>query len=370
MSDFKSLKVAEKIHETNDSCSFLFEISPEDQGAFKYIAGQYLTLRLEVNDKEERRAYSIFTAPHSHKLGVTVKRVANGKVSNYLIDKIFVGDQIDVMPPEGKFLLEPIQDKLRDHYFIAGGSGITPVMSMIETVLENEPKSTCYLLYANRNENCIIFNDALKTLEEQYQGQVHVEHILSQPNKEKAGGLKGMFGGKTTSWKGLTGRISNAVLESFLAKFPSKSGENTFYLCGPGGIIQTTENYLKSVGYDQVQIKKEFFTAATDPNAKAATVGAAAASGSTQVEAKINGQTFNIEMSGDQTVLEALLDKGVDAPYSCTSGACSTCVAKVSEGDVTMDACFALDDVEIKDGFVLTCQARSQSPVVKLDFDA
>ena len=287
------------------------------------------------------------------------------KCQNYLIDKLYEGDSIEVMAPEGKFVLEPNVDLGRDHYFIAGGSGITPIMSMIMTVLEEEPKSTAYLIYGNRNENNIIFKSKLDQLESNYKDQFVVSHVISQPTKEKSGGLKGLFSKGKISWGGITGRINNKCLLTFMDENQSKSKNNYYYLCGPGGLIDTAEVCLKESGVDSTKIKREYFTSAD-------TAAASGIEGSSDaiVSVSLNGEKFKINVSKDKTILEALLDEGKDAPYSCTSGACSTCIAKVKEGSVEMDACFALDDDEIKSGYILTCQARATTPTLDIDFDA
>ncbi len=364
---FNQLTISDKIKETEDSYSFLFEIPDSLSSQYDFLPGQYLTLKVTVAGEELRRAYSIFTAPSSGKFGFTVKRVEGGKVSNFLIDQLNASDQLEVMPPEGKFTLRPERTLQRDHYFFAGGSGVTPIMSMIDTVLADEPLSTCYFLYANRTENDIIFYDKLNTMAENYKGQLVVKHILSQPAKEKVGGIKGLFGKKTASWRGLQGRCNNSILTRYIDDHPSKSNNNTYYLCGPSGLIERVEAFLQGQGISQGSIKKEYFTAANDsPKA----VSTAATGSAATAEVKLNGKTVTIDIASDQTVLDALIDKGYDPPYSCTSGACSTCVAKVTEGEVTMDACFALDDEEVADGYVLTCQSKVASGHVKIDYES
>ena len=366
---FSALSIEKKIHETEDSCSFLFKLDDKQKADYAFKAGQYLTIKLDVNGQEERRAYSIFTPPFSDHIGFTVKRVQGGKVSNYLIDRIFEGDQLDVMTPQGKFIVTPGAEEKRDHYFITGGSGITPIMSMIQTILEEEAMSTCYLLYASRNEDQIIFKSQLDSLKEKYAGQLVVEYIISQPTKEKKGGIGGLFAKTTYKWAGLKGRIDKKVLDTFFDDNPSRTQNKLYYLCGPGGMIDFVEMYLKNQQIDEKSILKEFFTPASDSEKKDS--GGAQASGNgAQAKITLNGESFDLVIPADKTVLEALLDAGKDAPYSCTSGACSTCVAKMTNGEVAMDACFALDDEEIKNGYILTCQARAKTANIAMDFDA
>lgn len=364
---FHSLKISGKINETSDSASFLFEIPEELKEAYSFQAGQYLTVKVQINGEELRRSYSIFTAPGEDDFGFTVKRLKGGKVSNYLIDNFSEGDSMELMTPEGNFTLTANPAAQRDHYFISGGSGITPVMSMIQTVLEEEPMSKAFLIYCNRNEDSIIFKNKLQKLENKYAGQFILRHVLSQPSTEKASGIKGIFGKKVSSWDGWTGRIDAGKLQLFFDENESHSGEDHYYMCGPEGLIQTTENYLSNKGISSDRMHKEYFTTAdVSEEQKEQNISSSEAC---TAEVSLNGENFTVEIPSDKTVLEALLDMGKDAPYSCTSGACSTCVAKVSEGEVEMDVCFALDEKEVADGYILTCQSRAKSSNLKLKFE-
>ena len=366
MSGFNTLKVKEKIQETADSCSFLFEIPNDLSDQYKYTPGQYLTVELDINGEKTRRAYSIFTSPLEDKFGFTVKRVNNGKVSNYLIDNIAKGSDVKVHTPEGKFVIyaDPVQQ--RDHYFFAGGSGITPVMAMVKTILEEEPLSTCYLLYANQNQESIIFRKELEALAENHQNQFILEQILAD-EKSKGGLLGGLFSKKKTqtSWRGMTGLVNNKVLVDYIDRYPSKSNSNLYYMCGPSGYMDVIQSYLEGTGVDKAQIKKEYFTSAPSDGSTPATGGNVNAS----AQVTLNGKTFTETIPSDKTILEALLDAGHDAPYSCTSGACSSCVAKISTGKVEMESCFALDDEEIAEGMILTCQAKCQTAEVAINYD-
>lgn len=365
---FNKLKVSNKIQETDDSCSFLLDLPEALSADYSFKSGQYLTIKVNIGGTEFRRAYSIFTAPNENNFGFTVKRVKGGRVSNFLIDKINSGSELEVMTPDGRFLAKPEVQAQKDHYFFAGGSGITPIISMITDLLENEPQSTCYLLYANRSEESIIFKDKLSTLGNNYANQFHYKHIISQPKLEKAGGLKGLFGKKAApTWRGLKGRINDSILFNFFEEFPSKSKKDYYYLCGPSGLLTTVENYLSTQGVESSHIKKEIFT--NKEQEKKSETAVAASGDVCQAEITLNGETFNLEIPKNKSILDAVIDLGKDPPYSCTSGACSTCVAKLTEGSADMEVCFALDDEEIEDGYILTCQAKCSSKTITLEFE-
>ena len=364
--EFHKLKVASKIQETQDAYSFLLELPEDLESNFQYKPGQYLTVKCEIAGQEYRRAYSIFTAPYESNFGFTVKRLPGGKVSNYLIDKVQSSDELEIMVPEGRFKVTCNPVAHRDHYFFAGGSGITPIMAMISEILENESQSACYLLYANRDEDSIIFKEQLDAKKTTHENQFMYDLILSQPLKSKQGGIKGLFGKSKPSWKGLKGRINRDIMQRFMADHPSRSGDDVYYVCGPAGMMQVVERYFQGKGIDQV--KKEHFA---NPDQKEGDGnGMTSGLGACKAQVSLNGETFTLEIPADKTVLDAIIDMGKDPPYSCTSGACSTCMAKVTEGKVEMDSCFALDDEEVDDGYVLTCQSRCKSATLAIDYDA
>ena len=205
MSSFHNLIVSKIKRETPDSISIFFEVPEDLKNEYTFQAGQYLTLKFDINGKEERRAYSICTSPIDTELAVNVKRVKKGIVSNHLNDNLKEGETISVMVPEGNFTVALEENASRDFYFFAAGSGITPVMSMIKTILEKEPKSNVFLLYGNKDENSIIFNEELNMLSQKYNGQLNVTHTLSNPIREKKGGLSGMFSKGKIPWPGEIG---------------------------------------------------------------------------------------------------------------------------------------------------------------------
>lgn len=361
---FHSVRIAAIVAETADANTIYFDIPAALKQEFEHQAGQYLTLRTEIGGKEVRRAYSLCTMPGASQPGVTVKKVQNGKMTSFLHDKIKVGDQIDVLTPEGRFTVQPDHALARSHFFIAAGSGITPIMSMIRTILEEEPKSHCHLLYSNRNEDSIIFNAVLEDMQKKYEGQLFVTHILSQPKKQKADGIKGLFSSGKVEWKGLKGRISTSVLEHYFKEHPPVHADRHYYICGPGNMIEQTEAYLISKHIDKNHIHKEYFTT---PDHEAPSAQGSATDASVTVQLK--GKQFTVNVPQGKTILDVMIDQKKDPPYSCTSGACSTCMAKVISGKVSMDACYALDDDEVAAGYILTCQSRPVSDSVEITYD-
>ena len=361
--DFYKLKVVQVVDETDDSKSIYFQIPDELKNEFKYKAGQYLTLKFLIDQEEHRRSYSLCTSPHEGKWAVNVKRVSKGLISNYINDHVKNDDIIEVMNPDGKFVNEVDETARRNHFFFAAGSGITPIISIIKDVLENEPKSNCYLLYGNKDEKSIIFHEELKELAKKYEGQLSLHITLSKPLRKKSTGVKGLFSRGKISWEGMTGRINGEKIESLLKLADDNSKENQYYVCGPGAMIDTIIDYLETKGVESQFLHTEHFVSSAPP------MGSTSGVVKSLVKVHLSGKSYEVEVPEDKTILEQLIDSKIDPPYSCTSGACSTCVAKVSTGKVSMDACYALDEGEIRQGYILTCQSRALTPQIELTFE-
>jgi ring-1,2-phenylacetyl-CoA epoxidase subunit PaaE len=364
--NFFSLTVAKLVRETADAVTVHFEVPESLKATYQFTQGQYLTLRLMHNGKEQRRAYSICTSPTDNVLAVTVKRVANGIVSNYICNKLEVGHSLQVMPPQGNFFTPLSTEQRKDYYLFGAGSGITPLMSILKAIVEIEPTSTVHLLYGNRSEDSIIFKQELDDLTNRYAGQLTVDHILSQPKREKAGGLSGLFSKGKVSWEGKTGRIDATSVQKFLAEQPKRAQSAAYFICGPNSMIDTVEKTLQAAGVNKKDIHAERFNnegAPIDPSVAATTVDGA------KVKVTLRGKTTDIVVPKGEKILDVLIKQKLDPPYSCTSGACSTCIAKVSKGSVKMDACFALDEDEVEKGYILTCQAHPTASEVELSYD-
>ncbi|GJM31513.1 MAG: phenylacetic acid degradation NADH oxidoreductase PaaE [Saprospiraceae bacterium] len=360
---FYGLKVLSKIQETEHAFTLTFEVPQDLTDTFAYTQGQHLTLRFNINGEEIRRAYSMCSSPVENHLAVTVKRVEGGKVSNYVADQLNSGDIVDVLPPLGRFFTKLSEENRKNYYLFAAGSGITPIMSILKTILEKEPQSTVFLLYGNRDEENIIFKEELGALGKRYRDQLIVEHILSQPKREKGKGLFGRLSKGTLTWQGKTGRIDKDKVYRFLEDNPASYPDVEYFICGPGSMIEAVELALSGKNIDKKHIHSEHFTA--NPDDVKDIKGAAGA----HVIVQLEGKTIDIEVPEGKTILETLLDNKYDPPYSCTSGSCSTCMAKVTEGEVKMEVCYALDEDEVAEGYVLTCQSHPTSAVVKLTYD-
>lgn len=344
MSEFQTLIVSEIKKETENSVSISFIIPENLKETFAFKAGQYITIRHFDGDKEIRRAYSICSSPKSGELRVGVKKVEKGAFSHYANEELKVGDALEVMPPTGKFLLEP---NLKSYVAFAAGSGITPVLSLIKSTLEEMPKSSFLLVYGNRSREETMFYDEIIALKKQYPDRFLVEFVFSRKEAENA----------------KFGRINRSIVNFFLKNKYKNTAYESYYLCGPEQMIDEVSATLKQNGINSKQIHHELFSTAE----KGLLVEKH--DGNTSITVILDDDEETFEMPQTKSILEAALDEGLDAPYSCQGGICSTCIARLKEGKAEMRKNQILTESEIAEGLILTCQAHPTTPKVVVDYD-
>ena len=351
MSMFHSLKVIDIKNETSDTVSVAFEIPEGDKNTFDYTSGQYLTLKFNINGNEERRSYSMCSSPFSGEpIRIAVKRVDKGLVSNHINDVIKVGDQIEVMSPQGNFTLETSLEQ-KTYVAFAAGSVITPIWSMIKSVLDNEPGSKFVLFYGNKTSDSTIFKNEIDSLTGD---RLSVYHILS---REETG--NSITNGRIDKNK------ATELLKSNLDLLKSKA----FFMCGPEEMIFNVKDVLQTLGVSENKMKFELFTTPVLLAAEKE-VDVSNFTGTAKVKVIYDEEEITFDLSSDgENVLEAAMRHDVDAPFSCKGAVCCTCKAKVTEGKMIMDANYALSDEEVAEGFVLACQAHPASENVVVDFD-
>ena len=334
------LSVKEIIQETKDAITIVFR---QPQEKITYRSGQFLTLILTLNGKEVRRAYSLCTSPFvDETLAVTVKRVDNGLVSNYLADHLQVGDKLKVMEPMGQFVTEYKTENKRHIILFAGGSGITPMMSIVKSLLSQEADSMASLIYCNRDIDSIIFKGELDRLQTTYEGRLQVIHIL-----DKA----------PMNWQGYSGLLNHDMLARLVERIPDWGIEKTTYLmCGPEGMMKNVDTLLEARGIPREKIFKESFVQGTIDRAEKTEVGSQPGEAKTrEVVIRYEGEEYKINVEPNRTILETALDQGIDLPYSCQSGLCTACRGKALSGKVKLDEEEGLSQSERNEGYVLTC---------------
>jgi len=351
---FHKLKIADLRHETPDAVSIAFDVPEPLRDAYRFHPGQHLTLRVKNDDGELRRSYSICAGMDDNELRIAVKKVDGGSVSSWVNEKLKAGDEIEVMTPQGRFGVSPAPDEERNYLAIAAGSGITPINSMIRTMLAREPKSRFILLYGNRNARSIMFKDQLEDMKDQFLDRLVVHHVLSREPQEITL---------------LSGRLDEEKITNLLkASLPAEKIDHAF-LCGPGGLIKAGEEALRAYGLDSKRIHVEYFSTDGLPVATKNPASAIADNADVNASITLNGVQYEVPMKADETVIDAGLRAGLDLPFSCKGGMCCTCRAKLTDGSVEMEHNYSLEDWEMKAGFVLTCQARPTTKSLAVDFD-
>jgi ring-1,2-phenylacetyl-CoA epoxidase subunit PaaE len=353
---FHALKVAEIVPETAEANSIRFEIPPELRDEFAFKAGQHLTLRATIDGEEVRRNYSLCTAPAESDWMVTVKRIGGGLFSNWVGDVLKVGDVVEVMVPHGSFTTEIAPEKSRHLVGIAGGSGITPVMSLIKTLLREEPNSRFTLLYGNRDSSSVIFLEALAGLKDKHLGRFEIYHFLDQEEQD------------IELFNGMLNR--ERLEEAIAALVPDAAEVDGWFICGPGPMMDAAEGALLDRNTPKERIHIERFTADRPPEAVAYEIAQlqTQAEGAT-VAVTLDGRTRRVPFTAGN-ILDSARAAGLPAPFACKAGVCATCRARVTKGKVEMAARYGLTDEEVAEGYVLTCQSVPVGDGVAVDYDA
>lgn len=338
---YYDLSVKNIIHETKDSITIVFE---QPATKVNYKSGQFLTLIVPVKGKDVRRAYSLCSSPFvDQDLAVTVKRVDDGLMSNWLPDNLKVGGKMKVMEPMGQFTTEFAKENKRHLIMFAGGSGITPMMSIIKSTLSQEPDSICSLIYCNRDIDSIIFRTTLDAMQTTYEGRLHVIHILDNA---------------PMNWQGYSGLLNHEMLTKLFERIPNWGIEKTTYLmCGPEGMMKNAETLLVQQNIPKEKTFKESFVQGTiDKDAKKDVAPAGTEEKKArEVTIRYDGQEYKVMVEPNRAILETALDQGIDLPYSCQSGLCTACRGKAISGKVKLDEEEGLSQSERDEGYVLTC---------------
>ncbi len=343
MSQFHQLRIASVKPLTADAVSITFEPTDEVKSKFTFLAGQYISLKAEINGETVIRDYSICSCPSSGALSVGIKTLKGGLFSSYA-QTLKPGDTLLARAPQGKFTLD---SNIENFVGIAAGSGITPMMSLLQDFLEHSA-GTAYLMYGNKSPEDSMFLKALKTLKNTYRDRLQLRWMFSRQEMPEAG----------------FGRINGDQLVDFLKEHAIHVGHGHFYLCGPNDMVQDLRAKLSEIGHADSNVRYELFFAPPTGEALHPT-----SKGQCQVSMVLDGESVVFEMTNNQFVLDAALDQDLDAPYSCRGGVCSSCIAKVTEGSVEMAQNNVLTDADLSSGYILTCQARPTRSSRSVDCD-
>ncbi len=353
---FHWLEVADICAETSEATSVTFDIPADLTDNYRYKQGQYLTLMREFDGERLRRPYSLWLAPDEGKLRICSKKLSGGRMSGFLNESLKVGDKLAVMEPMGRFYLSDTNDKPNHYVMIAGGSGITPVISNIRTILNNEPDAEVTLFYGNKSVESIIFREQLADMKNRNMGRFEVFHILS---------------GEQSDLEIFNGRMDGEKLQTLMSSFLDVSNVDHYFICGPGPMMEGAKHTLQELGIDDDLITIESF-GDQQPIHAGHVAGTPVSDENVAAVATIilGGIKTEVKIREGGKVLDAALDAKLDLPYACRGGVCCTCKALLVEGEVTMDVNYGLEDEEVERGFVLTCQSRPVSKKLVLDYDA
>ncbi len=359
MPKFYPLTISDVRNETDSAVCLTFDVPKHLIETFRFIQGQYLTLKAEIDGSEARRSYSICSGVDDGTLRVAVKRIEGGVFSTFANEKLGKGEVIEVMPPKGTFFTPLHEDNESNYLCIAAGSGITPVISIIKTILKREPASHVTLLYGNQRVATIMFKEELEALKNRYLSRFQWINILSRERQDI---------------EILNGRIDNKKGGELIRRLLDLHSVDEFFLCGPEAMISEVSRGLRSEGVDENRIHYELFAASADDAAARAVKhrerALKMAGMVAQVTINADGRQTRFELTADgENILDGALDNGVDLPFACKGGVCATCKAKLLEGEVDMDLNHALEPDELTAGYILTCQAHPITAEVVVDFD-
>ncbi|RLJ33638.1 ring-1,2-phenylacetyl-CoA epoxidase subunit PaaE [Chryseobacterium sp. 7] len=350
---FHKLKVTDKSFLTDAAVLLTFDVTEDLKDSFVFESGQYITLKSEIDYEEIRRSYSICASPDENSLSVVVKAIDGGVFSNFIKNTVEVGHHLEVSLPEGRFVYNISENSSKNVFLVAAGSGITPIISIVKNILNNEPLSRVTLLFANRKIEDAIFYSQLKSLETQFKETLKVIYIFSQKEYDNY----------------YFGRIDHDFLDTKFHQEWDVKSFSEFYTCGPEELIKTVHDYLLSVEISKEIIKSELFYSLENEVGIEEIISEEIKSGQTKVEVIIDQESHYVTVDHKKNLLESLLDEGLDVPYSCKKGNCSSCVGKVISGTVNMKETDVLMDYEIEDGFILSCQSVPTSAELTISYD-
>lgn len=355
---FHKLKIKEVRRETQECVSVAFEIPEELKKDFSFKHGQSLTMRIFLNGEEVRRTYSICSSPLQNEWRVAIKKQEKGIFSSFANENLKKGDELEVMQPVGKFYTELDPTNKKNYVAFAAGSGITPVISIIKTTLKTEPKSQFTLVYGNRNLNSIIFKEELEGLKDKFIERFRIIHVLSR---------------ERTDAPVNSGRIDADKLND-LKRLIKYQSVDDFFICGPEEMIFSIKEFLETNGIDKKKIHFELFT--TPGETRKSEVGSRKSEAKfegpkSKISIKLDGRSFDFDLGmNDEPILDAALKQGADLPFACKGGVCTTCKAKLIEGRVDMEVHWGLEEEEVEQGYILTCQSHPKTEKVVIDFDS
>jgi ring-1,2-phenylacetyl-CoA epoxidase subunit PaaE len=352
---FHQLEVKNIQKETPDAVCVTFDVPKNLKNEFLFKHGQNITIKKHINGEEVRRSYSICSSPLENELKVGIKKAYNGLFSTFANTELTVGDVLEVMPPSGMFYTELDPSNRKSYLAFAVGSGITPILSIIKTTLAIEQGSTFTLIYGNKNHTSIMFRDELENLKDKYLNRFVLHHILSRENMETNINY---------------GRIDAAKCEE-LQRLINMNAIDEFFICGPQQMTLSIKRFLEEIGVGSNKIHFELFNTPT----KERTIAHSATSikhddPTSNITIKLDGRTFDFDLDyNSNNILDAALAQGADLPFSCKGGVCTTCKAKLIEGEIEMEVNYGLEADEVKNGFILTCQSHPKSKKVVVDYD-